>query len=95
MVVPITFALPGGPSGTGVMLKIIREARGFSSKAISMVAIYSCRSVRDPYLDADLKAALASKALMKISSVRIGEHEKTESCVAHRADVCLNLENLA
>ncbi|HEY6464642.1 MAG TPA: methyltransferase domain-containing protein [Candidatus Acidoferrales bacterium] len=95
MVLPITFTMPGTPSGTGVMLKITREAQGFSAKAISMVAIYSCTSVRDPELGVELKNAVASKALLKISSVRIDAHEKTGSCVAHRADVCLSLDKLA
>lgn len=94
MVLPITFTMPGTPSGTGVMLKVTREAQRFSAKAISMVAIYSCTSVRDPELDAGLKNALASKMLLKLGSVRIDEHEKTDSCVVHRADICLSADAL-
>jgi protein-L-isoaspartate(D-aspartate) O-methyltransferase len=94
MVLPITFASPGAPHGAGVMLKIVREPKGFSAKVVSMVGIYSCASVRDTALEPMLQKALASKMLMKVNSVRVDEHDNVDSWVVHGREVCLSTEEL-
>jgi hypothetical protein len=40
-----------------------------------IVAIYSCTSVRDPQLEPLLTKAIATKALLKLKSVRQDPHE--------------------
>src|ERR1700751_3344391 len=63
-------------------------------KVASVVAIYSCTSVRDPEMSAALAKALASKALFKFRSVRTHPHEQQETCLAHGADICLSTADL-
>ncbi len=94
LVLPITTAIPGAQAGGGVMLKVVREAQAFSATVVSMVGIYSCASVRDTSLQADLQKALASRTLIKIRSVRVDDHERTDSCVAHRDDVCMSTSEI-
>jgi protein-L-isoaspartate(D-aspartate) O-methyltransferase len=91
LVLPLTSTISGaGAGGSGVMAKIVREQGGLSAQAVSLVGIYSCTSVRDPDLDPLLAKALASRALLKLKSVRVDHHEQTETCVVHGRDLCLS-----
>jgi len=90
IVLPIT--MPMGPTlGKGVMLKITRHPSGYTTQLVGFVAIYSCTSMRDPEIEAQLGRALGSGALMKVKSVRRDPHEPTEACAAHGDGICLSL----
>ena len=78
--------------GIGVMARIVREQGGLSAQAVSVVGIYSCTSVRDPELEPLVAKALASRALLKLKSVRVDHHEQTETCLVHGRDLCLSNE---
>lgn len=94
IVLPIT--MPMGPNlGKGVMLKITRQPAGYTTQLVSFVAIYSCTSMRDPKIEAQLGKALGSGALMKVKSVRRDPHEPTETCAAHGDGICLSLLEIA
>jgi protein-L-isoaspartate(D-aspartate) O-methyltransferase len=94
IVLPIT--TPMGPNlGKGVMLKITRQPAGSTTQLVSFVAIYSCTSMRDPKIEAQLGKAFGSGALMKVKSVRRDPHEPTETCAAHGDGICLSLSDLA
>ena len=94
LVLPIT--MPMGPNlGKGVMLKITRHAAGYAAQLVSFVAIYSCTSMRDPKIEAQLAKALGGGALMKVKSVRRDTHEPAETCAAHGDDICLSLSETA
>jgi hypothetical protein len=41
-------------------------------------------------MNAALAKALATKAFSKLKSVRTDPHPQEETCVAHRADICLS-----
>jgi hypothetical protein len=80
--------------GAGIVAKITRRRNGFSAGVVSPVGIYSCTSVRDPEMSTALAKALATKALLKLKSVRTDPHQQEETCLAHRADMCLSTADL-
>lgn len=89
MVLPITLAT-GSTLGQGLMIRIAREGGGFSAQIVSAVGIFSCSSGRDPQLDAVITKALTSRSFFKLKSVRLDPHELTDTCIVHRADVCIS-----
>jgi protein-L-isoaspartate(D-aspartate) O-methyltransferase len=86
MVLPLTV------DGTyaGAFVRITRGENAFFTRIVTMVGIYPCTSVRDPEMSAALAKALASKALLKLKCVRTDPHQQEETCLAHRADICLS-----
>ena len=90
MVVPLTVSIPGSAAGSGVMVKIVREPDRYSPQVITFVAIYSSASVRDPQMEQQLGKALASKALLKLKSVRLDPHGPEDTCLVHGMDMCLS-----
>jgi protein-L-isoaspartate(D-aspartate) O-methyltransferase len=95
LILPLTAASgSGNGGGAGIVAKITREENGFSLRVVSLVGIYSCTSVRDSEMNAALAKALATKAFSKLKSVRTDPHQQDETCVAHRADVCLSTADL-
>lgn len=94
IVLPVT--MPMGPNlGKGVMLKITRHPAGYTTQLVSFVAIYSCTSMRDPNIEAQLGKAFGSGTLMKVKSVRRDPHEPCDSCAAHGDGICLSLSEIA
>lgn len=89
MVLPITLAT-GSTLGQGLMIRIAREGGGFSAQIVSAVGIFSSSSGRDPQLDAVITKALTSRSFFKLKSVRLDPHELTDTCIVHRADVCIS-----
>lgn len=99
LVLPLTGGIGGVDDsakvgGAGVIAKIARRGDGFSARVVSLVGIYSCTSVRDPEMGAALTKAFATKALLELKSVRTDPHQQEETCLAHRADVCLSTADL-
>ncbi|MGH9325294.1 MAG: protein-L-isoaspartate O-methyltransferase family protein, partial [Terriglobia bacterium] len=90
IVVPLTSAMGTAIGGTGVVAKITRRGNGFAAEVVSFVGIYSCTSLRDPELNTALAKALATKALLKLTSLRTDPHEQVETCLAHSASMCLS-----
>lgn len=89
LVAPIT--MPLNPAvGQGLMVKITREHGAFSAQIVTVVAIFSCTSVRDPQLEPVIAKAFASRALFKMKSVRLDAHEPTDTCILHGSDVCVS-----
>jgi protein-L-isoaspartate(D-aspartate) O-methyltransferase len=89
-----TSAPDAAASGAGVVAKITRGENGLSARVVSLVGIYSCTSVRDPEMNAALAKTLATRALLKLKSVRTDPHRQEETCLAHRADICLSTADL-
>ena len=77
-------------AGTGIVAKITRQENGFACRPVTGVGIFSCTSGRDPEMSAALVRAWASRALLKLKSVRIDPHQQDETASAHRPDVCLS-----
>jgi len=93
LVAPFTMAI--NPTvGQGTMTKIVRQRTGFSAEMVSMVAIFSGGSLRDPGLEPQMLKALTTGRLLKLKSVRRDAHEQTESCAVHGREVCLSAAEL-
>lgn len=90
LVLPLTGAMDPAQVGAGIVAKITRQGSGFAASPVSTAAIYSCTSVRDPEMSAILAKATATRAIFKLKSVRTDPHTQDETCLAHRADVCLS-----
>jgi protein-L-isoaspartate(D-aspartate) O-methyltransferase len=89
LVLPLTLAaMP--TVGQGIMTKISRRGGLFSAEMVTPLAIYSCVGGRDPELEAQMRKALATGALLKLKSVRRDAHEPTDTCILHRSDVCVS-----
>ncbi|HET6372448.1 MAG TPA: methyltransferase domain-containing protein, partial [Candidatus Polarisedimenticolia bacterium] len=74
LIFPLTITM--GPSlGKGVMFLITREKDRFPLRVVTVVAIYSCASVRDPALEPLLAKAFAGGALFTMKSVRRDPHD--------------------
>ncbi len=95
IVLPLTAAVGTANAGTGVVAKITRSGDAFAAYAATLVGIYSCTSLRDPELNAALAKAMATKALLKLRSIRTDSHEQVETCLAHSASLCLSSADLA
>lgn len=93
LVLPITVSVRPN-LGHGFMVKITREADGYTAKAFSPVGIYSCTSARDPQLEPLLAQAMAKGMLMKVRSLRRDPHESGADCAIHGSEVCFNLAEL-
>ena len=96
MVVPITMAMGSTGLGKGVMVLLRREEAGagsdakFSARVLTMVAIYSCSTGRDPQLEPQVGKILTGGAWMKLKSVRVDTHEVANTCIMHGNDICLS-----
>jgi protein-L-isoaspartate(D-aspartate) O-methyltransferase len=90
LVLPLTADMGSAIGGTGVVAKVTHVENGFPARVVTPVGIYSCTSVRDPEMSAALAKALATRALFKLRSVRTDPHQQGETCLAHRADICLS-----
>lgn len=96
LVLPLTATSPGIPNAGsgGVMIRIIRQAGGFSAHVVSAVSIYPCATTRDRELDEALGKALKAGRLQQIKSVRCDAHEVAETCLVHGPRSCLSTLDL-
>jgi protein-L-isoaspartate(D-aspartate) O-methyltransferase len=90
IVLPLTAATDNAVWGSGVVARVTRKGDRFGARVVTPVAIYSCLSVRDPAMNANLAKALATKALYNLKSVRTDPHQEAESCLAHGTEICLS-----
>jgi len=95
LVLPLTGAMGSANiGGAGMVAKITRGGNGFSARVVTPVGIYSCTSVRDPEMSEALAKALATKAFIKLKSIRTDPHQQEETCLAHGTDICLSTADL-
>ena len=93
LVVPLTIAMR--PTiGQGVMIKIVREATGFSASTVTLLAIFNGGNLRDPELEVSLRnwlgKAMAAGAVFKLKSLRRDTHDPDDSCLLHTPGMCLS-----
>ena len=89
MMLPLTVATRSG-LGKGFVVKITHRKDRFAAEVASMVAIYSSTSVRDSTIEPLLCKALQSFDLLKLESVRLEAHERTDECIIHAPAFCLS-----
>jgi protein-L-isoaspartate(D-aspartate) O-methyltransferase len=90
LVLPLT----SDPASIGVVARITRGESGFAARIVSLGGIIACTSVRDAEMSAALARAMKARSLFKLKSVRTDPHPQDETCLAHRADVCLSVADL-
>jgi protein-L-isoaspartate(D-aspartate) O-methyltransferase len=89
LMVPLTMATT--PTlGIGAMIRIVRQDDRYSAEVVTTLAIYSCLNARDPQMEAPLKKAFTTGALMRMRSVRRDRHEPADVCLLHSAEVCIS-----
>lgn len=91
MVLPLTVAM-SPEIGKGLMVRVTRQGDRFRAEVVSMVAIYSSPSVRDPGIEPLLNKAFESRQLLKLKSVRVDAHAPAATCLVHAPAVCLSAE---
>ena len=91
LVLPLTVSM-APRLGKGLMVQITRKQDRFAAAILSMVAIYSSTSVRDPQIESLLNKAFESRELLKIKSIRLDSHEETDTCIVHSSPLCLSAE---
>jgi protein-L-isoaspartate(D-aspartate) O-methyltransferase len=91
MVLPLTAPMAPG-LGKGLMIRITRRQDRFTAEVLSMVAIYSSTSVRDPALIPQIHRAFESRELLKMKSVRVDPHEPVDTCLVHAPAVCVSTQ---
>jgi protein-L-isoaspartate(D-aspartate) O-methyltransferase len=92
LVVPFTIAM-NATIGQGVMTKIVRYGRAYSTELLTALAICSGVTLRDAELEPQMLKGLKTGAFLKLKSVRRDAHELGETCVVHGRDVCLSLSD--
>lgn len=92
LVVPFTVAM-NATIGQGVMTKIVRSGRAYSTELVTALAICSGVTLRDAELEPQVLKGLKTGALLRLKSVRRDAHELGETCVVHGRDVCLSLSD--
>jgi len=93
MLLPLT--IPMGPGlGKGMMVKITRQCDSFHAKVASLVAIYSCTSVRETDVEPLLAKAMTTGVLFRLKSLRRDQHDQTDTCILHSRTFCLSSAEL-
>lgn len=89
LVLPLT-----GDTTAGVVAKVVPTVNGLSARIVTPVGIFPCTSVRDPEMSAAIAAAVASRNLFKLKSVRTDSHPQDQTCLVHGPTVCLSAADL-
>lgn len=90
LVVPLTITMPGMPLSTGMMLKAKRVEAGYEARFLSQVSIFPSSSGRSPEWNQSLLKAIASRTWESVRSMRVDEHEVSESCFCHGPGICIS-----
>jgi protein-L-isoaspartate(D-aspartate) O-methyltransferase len=79
-------------TGMGLMLRIQRTARGYSSAVVSPTVFFPCFGAIDvdPGADRVLAEALRSGAIAKATSLRREPHDRDASCMVHAQRYCFS-----
>lgn len=89
MVLPLSVGATDAASDAMAVL-VERRGAAFAARPLCVVSIYGSPSLRDAAMRQQLRAAYASYALLGLRSLRLDEHTRDESCLAHRSDCCFS-----
>jgi protein-L-isoaspartate(D-aspartate) O-methyltransferase len=96
LILPLTYAPPGQPNGTGVMVGVTRQTGGYAARILGPVAIYPCEGARRDASNALVAGVMAKLATAgTVRSLRRDAHEATDRCWLHDVDCCLSTEEPA
>jgi protein-L-isoaspartate(D-aspartate) O-methyltransferase len=85
MLLPLT-----NEEGKGLMLKVTREAGGWSAQFVSGLIIFHCVGGRDPELCRRLAAGFADGSWRSVQSVRRDSHDPSSQCWLHVEGLCVS-----
>lgn len=85
MLLPLT-----DDDGTGILLKVRREAAGYTAQVVATTVIFHCIGSRDPELSQRLHACFADGGWKSVRSLRRDSHELSSDCWVHTDDFCLS-----
>ena len=78
------------PGPGGLMIRVMREAGGFSAGVVSAVAMYPCSTMRDRELDVAVGKAMRAGRFTQLKSVRCDAHAPVDTCIVHAPGACLS-----
>ena len=87
MLLPLT-----NEEGKGMMLKVTREAGGWSARFVSGLIIFHCVGGRDPELCRRLAAGFAEGSWRSVQSVRRDSHDPSSQCWLHVEGLCVSTQ---
>jgi protein-L-isoaspartate(D-aspartate) O-methyltransferase len=87
LVVPLT-----PEEGGGVVMKITREADGFSASFVSNVWIFECAGARDPREEQRLARAIKKGGHREVRTLRRDRHRRDDTCWLHGQGWCFSME---
>ena len=91
LIVPLTVRAPQYPTtGIGVMVLAERRGEPWPARVVTPVGMYDCANGRDAEREDELRAALRSGALAKLSAVATQPHERGPACLVHAPGFCLH-----
>jgi protein-L-isoaspartate(D-aspartate) O-methyltransferase len=73
-----------------MVLGITRRHHRFAAEILSIMTIYSSPSMRNPILQSMLNASFESHAMLRLKSVRMDAHDRTDTCIMHAPGFCLS-----
>ena len=85
MILPLT-----GDDGTGILLKVRREAAGYTARVVATTTVFHCLGSRDPGLSQRLHACCADGGWKAVRSLRRDSHKVSSDCWLHTDDFCLS-----
>ena len=85
MMIPLTTE-----KGSGAVLKVKREPRGYNARFVITTQIFPCEGSRSDELSERLGDAFTRRNWRSIRSLRLEPHESTGSCWLHANEFCLS-----
>ncbi|MGB7548992.1 MAG: rRNA adenine N-6-methyltransferase family protein [Terracidiphilus sp.] len=75
-----------------LVLRIARSGQQFAAEPVTVLTIYPSPGPRDSAIQSLLNAAFESRDILRLRSVRVDRHDRTDSCIAHASTFCLSAE---
>jgi protein-L-isoaspartate(D-aspartate) O-methyltransferase len=71
-------------------MRIERQDGSFAAEAVSILTLYPCAGLRDAGEQLLLNPAFENHDLLRVRSLRVDPHPRTETCVVHAPSYCLS-----
>ncbi|HXD34794.1 MAG TPA: methyltransferase domain-containing protein [Pyrinomonadaceae bacterium] len=91
LVFPLTITQDNNFHSMGFMVKIKRQANGYSARFLSSVMIFPCLGARSDESNQRLREALMKGTWGTVQSLRRDKHDADDTCWLHGEDFCLSV----
>jgi len=90
-VILLPLAVGKGPGDNdAVAIAIERKGSRYFARPVCLLQLYRSPSLHDPALQAQLNQCFESQTLLDLKSVRLDDHARTDTCLAHSPGFCLS-----